>query len=136
MRTTTTIAASAQAVWKVLLDVERWPEWTPTMRSVKCLDPGGMRPGAEVRVTQPRLGTAVWTVTDLEPGRSFAWIRRSPGVTTRADHVVTEGPDGTRVALGIEHSGPLAGLARLLAGRLTGRYVETEARSLKARCEA
>ncbi|HEX7745925.1 MAG TPA: SRPBCC family protein [Micromonosporaceae bacterium] len=136
MKATTMIAAPVAAVWKVLLDVERWPDWTPTVTSARWLDPGGMRPGARVRLTQPKLGTAVWTVTDVQPGRSFVWIRRSPGVATLGDHVLTDGPGGTSVTLGIEHSGPLAGLARLLTDRLTRRYVETEAHSLKAHCEA
>lgn len=136
MRATTTIAAPAAAVWKVLLDVERWPEWMPTVTSARWLDPGGIRLGARARLTQPKLGTAVWTIVEIQPGRSFAWTRRAPGITTRGDHVLTEGSDGTTVTLGVHHSGPLAGLGRLLTDRLTRRYLETEARSLKARCEA
>ncbi|GII62587.1 hypothetical protein Skr01_26720 [Sphaerisporangium krabiense] len=136
MRTSITIAAPAATVWKALCDIDRWPAWTSTVTAATWLDPGPIRIGHRARLTQPRLGTATWEVSELEPESSFVWTRRSPGVTTAGAHTLTAAPDGATVlTLGIDHSGPAAGMVRFLTDRLTRRYIETEARGLKAFCE-
>jgi uncharacterized membrane protein len=136
MRTSTTIAAPAAAIWKVLLDIERWPDWTDTVTTATWLDSGPVRVGRRACLTQPRLGTAEWEITELDPEKIFVWTRRSPGVTTVGGHFMTAGPgDGTILTLSIDHSGPLAGVVRLLTDRVTRRYIDTEARGLKAYCE-
>ena len=130
------IAAPAAAVWAVMSDVERWPEWTPTITSLERVDAAPFAVGSRVRIRQPRLPTAVWTVTTLEPGRYFEWQNVSPGVRSVAGHraeAVAGG--GTRVTLSFGWSGWLAPLIRLAYGRLARRYVRTEAESLKRWCE-
>ncbi|MBL7496874.1 SRPBCC family protein [Frankia sp. CNm7] len=147
--TSVRIAAPAERVWAVLRDVERWPEWTPTMSQVHRIEsapeyvPGADGPTGElskgdvVTIKQPRLPTASWTVTAWNPGASFAWTSTNGGTRTVADHQIAPDPDGTSVTvtLSIRQTGPLAGLIALLAGGLTRRYVDTEAASLKSRCE-
>jgi uncharacterized protein YndB with AHSA1/START domain len=130
------ISASPERVWAVLVDVERWPDWTPSMTRVQRRDHSPFGLGSAVRMKQPRLPATVWRVTAFEPGRSFSWTARGPGVQTEAGHRLAPGADGSvTVTLTIRQSGALAGpLWRLLSG-LTRRYVSTEARSLKHRCE-
>jgi uncharacterized membrane protein len=132
----TEIDAPAERVWAVLADVEHWPDWTPTMTSVRLLTAGPLGPGSSAEIRQPKLPKAVWTVTGFEAGRRFEWAAGGPGVTTRGDHRV-EPLDGgrCRVTLVIESTGPLAGPLTLLLGSLTRRYVSTEGRSLKQHCE-
>jgi uncharacterized protein YndB with AHSA1/START domain len=131
------IAAPPERVWAVLVDVERWPEWTPTMTRVRRLDRGPFGTGSAARIKQPRLPPAVWRVTAFDPGRSFSWTATGPGVRTVAGHHLGPGSDGSvTVTLTIEQSGPLAGLLWRLTSGLTRRYVDTEAHSLKRRCEA
>ncbi len=36
---------------------------------------------------QPKLPTAVWTVTELADGSSYTWQSKSPGVTVTASQV-------------------------------------------------
>ncbi|GII52108.1 hypothetical protein Pth03_04970 [Planotetraspora thailandica] len=136
MRTSTTIAAPASTIWAALLDIERWPDWTGTVTAAAWLDAGPTRTGRRARLTQPRLGTAEWEITEHDPERSFSWARRSAGVVTVGGHVLSPSPGGgTTLTLSIDHSGPLAGMVRLLTDRLTRRYIDTEARGLKAHCE-
>jgi uncharacterized membrane protein len=130
------IAAPAQRVWAVMTDVERWPAWTPTVTSVERLDTGPLKVGSRVRIRQPRLPVALWTVTALDAERYFEWQNRAPGVKAAAGHrVEARGNQTTRVTLTLGWTGWLAPLIRLLYGRLARRYVQTEAESLKRRCE-
>jgi uncharacterized membrane protein len=131
------IAAPAARVWEFMSAVERWPEWTSSVTGVELLEGEPLRVGSRVRIRQPRLPTAIWTVTALDPGRSFRWQNTSPGVRSVADHRVEAlGNDGARVTLSIEWTGPLSPLLRLLFGRLSRRYVQMEATGLKRRSEA
>jgi uncharacterized protein YndB with AHSA1/START domain len=130
------IDAPVERVWDVLMDVERWPDWSPTMTTVERLEPGMFRPGNSARVKQPRLPEAIWRVTAMVPQKSFTWSTRSRGVTTVARHVVAELEEGgTRAGSEIDQTGPLSLLARAFFSRLTKRYLEQEAQGLKQRCE-
>lgn len=136
-RTSIDIDAPPERVWAVLIDVERWPQWCPSMTKVERLETGMFRTGSNARVKQPRLPEAMWHVTSLTPQQSFTWSSRSRGVTTVARHVVKVGEDGrSRAESQLQHSGPLAWLARPFFSRMTRRYLEQESQGLKKRCEA
>jgi uncharacterized membrane protein len=132
---TVTIAAPPERVWAVVVDVERWPERIPTVDAVERLDAGPLAVGSRTRLQQPRLPTAVWTVTELADGSSYTWESSSPGVTVTAAHVVEPHPDGSRLTLALTVSGPLSGIGWLLSRSLTKRYAETEAASIKRAAE-
>lgn len=132
-----TIAAPPDTVWRVYSDVERWPEWTASVRSVRYTEGADLAPGATVQIEQPKLPKAVWQVTDIEPGRSWTWAAKAPGITTVATHTVEPRPDGTTlVRQSIEQRGPLGALFARLYARLTRRYLAMEAAGLKAASEA
>ena len=133
---TVTIAAPADRVWSVVVDVERWPARIPTVDAVERLDSGPLVVGSRTRLQQPRLPTAVWTVTELVDGSSYTWTSTSPGVTVTASHLVEPQPDGSRLTLAVTVSGPLAGIGWLASRSLTKRYVETEAASIKKAAES
>jgi uncharacterized membrane protein len=132
--TSVDIAASPETVWKLLTDVERWPEMTASIDRVELLDKP-FAVSSRARVHQPKIPAAVWTVTELTEGEAFTWESRSPGVTTTGVHALTRTPDGVTVRLTLDQKGPLAPLFGLLTGRLTRRYVTMEADGLKAKAE-
>src|SRR5680860_189881 len=105
-----TIAAPPERVWAMVVDVERWPERIPTVDAVERLDTGPLVVGARTRLQQPRLPTAVWTVTELAEGSSYTWKSGSPGVTVTAAHVVEPYPDGSRLCLAVTVTGPPSGI--------------------------
>ncbi|HEY1271843.1 MAG TPA: SRPBCC family protein [Terriglobales bacterium] len=130
------IAAGPDRVWQVLADVERWPEWTPSMLSVKRLDSGPFRLGSEALIRQPRLPRVVWRVTEFEPGRSFTWEARSWGALTVASHRIIPQAGGLRVKLAVEQTGLLVPLFGPWISKVTRQYMSMEAQGLRQRCEA
>jgi uncharacterized membrane protein len=131
--TTRHIDAPTPAVWEVLVDVVRWPEWTPTIESVERLDDGPFQVGSRAQVRQPRLPRAVWEVTEVVAGRSFTWEATGPGMRTIGRHEVVPDADGSTVTLSIEQTGPMGAVAAVVWRRLTQRYIELEAESLDTR---
>jgi hypothetical protein len=135
-RTSVDVAASPDRVWEVLVDVERWPEWTDSVSSVRLLDAGPLAVGSRVEISQPRIPTGTYTVTALEPGSGFTWEQRQLGSTVSARHECERLPDGgTRVELSVVMSGAVGGVVGRLYRRLTERYLAMEAAGLKARAE-
>ena len=132
---TVSIDAPPDKVFAVLQDVERWPEWTATMLSVKRRESGPFVLGSTAEVRQPKLRPSVWQVTEIEAGRNFTWAARSPGVRMKAGHRVEPDGSGSRVILSFEISGVMAPLVSGLYGRLIDEYVSIEAQGLKKRCE-
>jgi len=130
------VDADPQRVWEVLIDVASWPEWTPSMTTVKVISPGPLRPGSRVAIKQPRLAPAEMTVDEYVEGRSFAWSSQMKGLRTIADHRVDPTPTGSRITLLLKQSGPLAGLVRLGYGRMIRRYLHLESTGLKRRAES
>ena len=123
-------------VWAVMRDVERWPEWTASVRSVALLD-DGLRVGSRARIDQPRIPTTVWTVTGLTEGHDFTWEASGPGTLTTGRHAVeATGRDTCRATLSITQSGWLGAVVGRGYRSLTERYLAMEAAGLKARAES
>jgi len=130
------IDAPVARVWAVMRDVERWPEWTASVRSVTLLD-DGLRVGARARIGQPRIPTTVWTVTGLTEGHDFTWEASGPGTLTTGRHCVeATGPGTCRATLSIIQSGLLGSVVGRGYRSLTDRYLAMEAAGLKARAES
>ncbi|HEY8550137.1 MAG TPA: SRPBCC family protein [Vicinamibacterales bacterium] len=129
------IAAPADVVWSVIADVERWHEWTPSVRSIRLLDRGGLRIGSRAIVRQPRLAPALWKVTAIEPGREFTWRSGLPGIRVDARHAVIPIDDGSRATLSVEFGGIGGRLMARLLRELNARYLALEAEGLKRRSE-
>ena len=125
-RITTAVDTRPEEVWSLLTDVERWPTMIESYESVRRLDSGPLRVGSEAIVKQPRLPWARWTVTQLQPGRSFAWETASPGITTAGGHLVEPHEQGAMITLTLRQHGPLAWIAQLLLGRRIRRYLSKE----------
>jgi uncharacterized membrane protein len=134
-RVTTTVGASADEVYRLFTDVERWPEMTASIREVRRLDSGPIRVGSEAIVRQPSLPPARWRVTELEPGRSFTWETSAAGVTTVGGHVVEQDGERAVITLTLRIHGPLAWLAGALMGGLARKHVGMELEGFRRTAE-
>lgn len=135
--TSAEIAAPPERVWELLSDVEGMPSWTPSMTSVRIVQgPNPPDVGTAVRIEQPGLPLAVWTVDEWDAPRKFGWTTAVPGVRTQGEHVVEPAGRGrARVTLAVTQVGLLAGLVDRLLGRRFRSMVEAELAGLKARAE-
>ncbi|HEY4261973.1 MAG TPA: SRPBCC family protein [Schlesneria sp.] len=133
---TISINSAPARVWRVLSDVDHWPEWTKSVTSVQRQEQNSLLLGSKVRIEQPKLKPAIWTVTSWEPEKSFTWVSKSAGVTVTAGHEIVQTSDGCDLILTIHFGGLLGGLIGLLMGRMTSEYMSIEAEGLKHRAEA
>lgn len=130
------IAAPPALVWAVTIDVERWPEWTPTVQAVRRLDDGALRVGSVARLQQPGLPEAEWVVTELTPERVFTWQTRVRGIGMVATHELEPSGNGTSNLLRIELSGIVARTVwPLIRGRVR-QALRQENAGLERHCEA
>ncbi|MEE3064028.1 MAG: SRPBCC family protein [Actinomycetota bacterium] len=127
------IDASPRFVWDVFTDVERWPEWTASVTSLTGLDGPDLAVGNRFAIKQPGMARLVWAVTEIEPGASWTWVHRSPGVRVSARHHVIADGGGTLVRQQLDQRGPLGALVGRLTATKTRRFLALEGSGLK-RC--
>jgi hypothetical protein len=133
---TVTAGVGPDRAWAALTAVTTWPRWTRSIREVRPLDGDELAPGHRFRIRQPGMPPLVWRVSEVRAGESFTWETRSPGVRTAGFHRLTANPDGTtQITVGVEQTGPLAGLLDALTGGRTRRFLAWEAAGLKAASE-
>jgi uncharacterized protein YndB with AHSA1/START domain len=129
------IQAPPPRVWGVMADVERWPEWTASVRSVERLDSGRLAVASRARIRQPRLPPALWEVVAVDEGHSFTWVSRGPGVRVTARHEVEPTAGGSRATLSLRFEGLLGGLLGRATSGINRRYLGMESAGLKRRSE-
>ncbi|MBL8351609.1 MAG: SRPBCC family protein [Burkholderiaceae bacterium] len=131
------IRATHETVWMHLSDVLDWPKWLPTVSAVDAVRGAALNPGSRFLIRQPRLKPQVWTVTDIQPGKSFTWEAGSPGTLLVASHtVIPTGPMSCRVSLVFRFHGIVGVVFGVILGSLTRKYLATEAASLRQVSEA
>ena len=135
-RISATASAAPSDVWRLFTDVERWPELTESITALHRLDGGPLAVGSEVQLKQPAFPPTRWRVTELQPGRSFAWESVSGGMTTVGDHIVEPHGDGSLITLTLRTHGPMSGLLSVLLGRRSLRYITMELDGFRRAAEA
>lgn len=130
------IAAPIEEVWAVTVDVEKWPQWTPTVTSVRLMSSEAIRIGTVACIKQPLQEEAEWTVTELVPGHRFAWETKRTGLHIVGTHHLSVDHDGTRNVLTVDASGVLAVVFWPMLHFAMNKALADENRGLKSRCEA
>jgi uncharacterized membrane protein len=131
------VAAPADLIWALMIEIERWPEWTASIKRVQYLDAGPLGLGIRVRLHQPLLPPAIWRVTQFVPGSGFVWESQTAGTSTIGEHWITAKPDSqSTVVLKLRQTGPLVAILRPFMSKLIRRYIDMEAQGLKQHSEA
>ena len=132
----TQIAAPKSIVWNATVDVERWPQWSRFVQTVKRLDDGPFDVGSVALIKQAGLPEARWQVTAMTSGESFTWETRVRGVHMIASHDLSSSGSATNSVLRIEIRGPMALLMWPLLRVFVLKSLEGENAGLKAECES
>ena len=106
------IAASPQAVWDVLTDLESWPRWNPDVKSMDLR--GDLAQGSVFR-WKAGPGTITSTIQEIEPARRIAWTGTTLGVKAKHVYRLEARGEGTLVQTEESYEGLVA---RLLRGSL------------------
>ena len=93
------IAAPASAAWDVLVDLDAWPKWGPTVSGARLDPPHTALALHATGTVRTALGFAVpFVVTEFEPGRHWAWTVAGVPAT---HHTVESVGDRARVAFAV-----------------------------------
>jgi len=138
LRTEAHIEASPDAVWKILTDLERYPEWNPFVVSSRGTVAVGRTLTNRLRPTAGRTRTFTPTVTVVDPPRTFEWLGHL-GVRGIFDgrhrFELTATPTGTRLTQLEQFSGLLVRFMRRSLDRDTASSFDAMNNALKARAE-
>jgi hypothetical protein len=119
MSATIRIDALPAAVWAVLTDLDRYPEWNPLFREAAGQVVVGQR--ITLRSVHPangRLMTVKPKITVADPGTELRWVSSLPGIMS-GEHRFTLTADGGGTRL--EQSETVRGLLVALAGKTFDR---------------
>lgn len=130
------LSASPQRLWELTLDIERWPEITPTIKEVTRLDEGPLRVGSRARLRQPGQRAKVWTVTTLDTERCFAWAASLAGSTVTGIHELEPTAQGVRSTLRVTLEGRTAWLVGPLLRPAVARAIAKENAAFQEAAEA
>ncbi|HET7736921.1 MAG TPA: SRPBCC domain-containing protein [Nocardioidaceae bacterium] len=137
--TTFPVSASAEDVWRVLLDFDQWAEWNPSVPSIS----GGATKGSTLKLTLAMPGRpsakVKATITELDPGRRLHWHGNVAGDgffrgTRKFD--LEPQPDGTTLVTHVEDvGGAFFPVFKLLMGSAIQKHHDNLNEALKARAE-
>jgi uncharacterized membrane protein len=130
-----TINADISKVYDLWTDVENWNLWTKSINKISLLDNEKFEIGGKVRIEQPKLSPALWTITEIQPNIRFTWQTKMMGVTVIAKHILQSTPNGTIAKSELTYDGLLAGFLYRLFLKLTSQYLIMEIEGLKNECE-
>ena len=132
---TSVINALPDDIFKVLMDFGQWKQWTASITEMSILNNDRPGTGARIKILQPKLPPAIWTITESLLDSSLTWEKRSFGIVMLSEHLVLTGKNGTSVTIRMTYQGPFAGLFYMLTHTLTDRYMTMEIDGLKRECE-
>jgi len=130
MSATIRIDAPPAAVWAILVDLARYPEWNPLFREASGQVAVGHRITLRtVRPTNGRMMTIKPKITVADPATELTWVASLPGVIT-GEHRFALTPSGGGTHL--EQSETVRGLLAVISAKT---FAPTEA-SFRALNEA
>jgi uncharacterized protein YndB with AHSA1/START domain len=135
VRASRTMTAPAPAIWAVLQDLNRLPQWLEFCREINDVSSPTAAPGVKYSVKPPgRMEpTTHWTIEAVDPGRRQVHRSEMPmlaGVSSTLE--VAEGADGKATVSVHWHGEPRNLMGRLMRNMFQKRIDRNWNRSLEA----
>ncbi|WP_436795142.1 SRPBCC family protein [Actinospongicola halichondriae] len=93
-----TIATDTADAWDLLTDLDRWPEWGPSLTAAELDAPGRFVTGATGRM-RTSIGVSLpFELTHVVDGERWSW---DVGGVTATSHAIEPSADGVRVSFGV-----------------------------------
>jgi uncharacterized protein YndB with AHSA1/START domain len=126
------ISAPPEAVWRVLTDFPRWPEWNPDVKRMSF--DGPLAPGTEFR-WKAGPGTIVSRLDKVEPPRYISWHGRTLTIDAYHEWWLEPREGGTLVSTEEAFYGLLARLLQLPLQKTLDKSFEVAVKRLKEEVE-
>jgi hypothetical protein len=109
-----TSSAPASAFFARWIDHDTWASWSPDTDWVALDAPVAL---GTTGTLKPAGGPKIrFTISALDADREYTDTSRLPGARLVFQHLATETPDGTRLDVRVEITGPLSGLCTRIMG--------------------
>jgi carbon monoxide dehydrogenase subunit G len=108
------INAPVEKVWVLIDKLEEWPQWMPSIKKIERVSKGPLIVGSQLSVTAEvsRLTvTLLMTITEFVPERTVVMQGKTLGTNVTRFYTLEPVNGKTKVTIGGEASGVLAGLA-------------------------
>jgi len=92
------VAARPEAVWRVLVDLDTWPQWGPSVQRAELTGSGPLELGSRGKVWTAIGVSLPFTITEFEVNRCWAWDVAGIGATR---HEVRPADGGAALAFGV-----------------------------------
>jgi hypothetical protein len=126
------VDAPPEAVWEVLTDFRRWPEWNPEVKSMSF--DGPVEPGSTFR-WKAGPASIVSTLEQVDPPRAVRWRGKTLSIKAIHDWRLEPRDGGTHVETEESFSGLLASLLRGSLQKQLDKSLEDGLAALKAEAE-
>jgi len=73
------INSQPEQIFKVLTDIKNWNQWTKSIIGIAFVDTDEFKTGVKIKVRQPKLLPAVWTITEISKNKSLSWEKNPLG---------------------------------------------------------
>ena len=136
------IAAPPQAIWDVIMDPRRFPDWVTIHRKLGRIDGGELRKGFRVEQTlclHHANFKVKWELTECEEPRHAVWEGRGPAGSRAliVDHLTPlDGGRRTRFDYRNDYANPGGFLGRIAGRMLVAGVAEREANQSLRRLKA
>lgn len=128
-------SAAPEAVWNVVRDFDKWPDWNPGYRKAHL--EGDCIPGTPGTVTLANGMRRPFTLVEANPPTSLVIGGSGAGITQRFRHTIEPLPNGgSKVSMAATMDGPMTPIFSRIFGRIIAGYYPTAVRQLIATAES